>query len=606
MQESAASGSEPREVYQSRRDRIRASGLRTQRRHILLGNLRLGIVVAAMAVLVASLPKWWLVAPVVLFLLLSVLHEGVIRRLTRLRRAFHVYELALGRLNDKWAGRGRTGQRFLDSEHPYAEDLDLFGKGSLFERLCIARTRAGEETLAHWLCQPADPDTVRSRQIAVEELRPMLDLRERIAVLGADVRTGVHAQELAAWGRSAPAPPNGVLRLTALALALFQITAVALWIADISLIPGVSVKLGCWVPVLVVAGVQTLFWLKVRKRVMRVVHSVELPGHDLRLLTEVLATLEVQQFEADLLKKLLRSLESEGCRPSQQIARLSRWVDILDDREHLLLRLVGPPLLWTTQSALAIENWHRHCGPVVARWLEAVGEFEALSSLAAYAYERPTDPFPEFVADGPLFDATGITHPLLPEEKAVRNDVKLGDGSCLMIVSGSNMSGKTTLLRTVGVNAVLAMAGAPVRAQRLLLSPLNIGASIRVHDSLQDGKSRFYWEIERLKKIFDAAGNHRSLLFLLDELLHGTNSHDRKIGAESLLRGLLKRRAVGLTTTHDLALASIADALDVCAANVHFEDHFENGQITFDYRMRPGVVEKSNALELMRSIGLEV
>ncbi len=204
----------------------------------------------------------------------------------------------------------------------------------------------------------------------------------------------------------------------------------------------------------------------------------------------------------------------------------------------------------------------------------------------------------------PGFEAEACGHPLLPEARAVRNDVSLGGRTRLLVVSGSNMSGKSTLLRTLGSNAVLAQAGAPVRARRMVLSPLAVGASICLTDSLQGGISRFYAEILRLRQILDLTAGPLPVLFLIDEFLHGTNSHDRRIGAEALVRGLLARGAIGLVTTHDLALAEIVETLDGRAANVHFEDQIENGQIHFDYAMRPGVVRKSNAIELMRSVGL--
>jgi DNA mismatch repair ATPase MutS len=294
-------------------------------------------------------------------------------------------------------------------------------------------------------------------------------------------------------------------------------------------------------------------------------------------------------------------------------------MELLDSRDHVLVRLAEPFVLWTTHLAFAVEAWRRHSGPVVRRWLTATGEIEALCSLASHAFEHPDDPFPEFVgqtlssvnlATEPLLEAEGIGHPLIEESRVVRNDVRIGGaapaGPRVLIVSGSNMSGKSTLLRTLGVNAVLAQAGAPVRARRLRLSPLAVGASIRVTDSLQGGVSRFYAEILRLRQILDETARPGPVLFLIDEFLHGTNSHDRRIGAEALVLGLVERGAIGLVTTHDLALADIAVTLGERAANVHFEDHIEDGRIVFDYAMRPGVVRKSNAIELMRSVGLEI
>ena len=280
-------------------------------------------------------------------------------------------------------------------------------------------------------------------------------------------------------------------------------------------------------------------------------------------------------------------------------------IELLDSRDNLAMRLIGPLLLWTTQLAMAIEDWRQLSGPHVSRWLAAAGEMEALSSLACFAYEHPSDPFPTIVEGPPLFHAIAAAHPLLPESRSIRNDLHLSLDLRLIVVSGSNMSGKSTLLRTTGVNTVLALAGAPVRAHALTISPMQLGASIRINDSLHAGASRFYAEITRLRDIV-ALADDGHVLFLLDELLNGTNSHDRRIGAEGVVRGLVQRDAIGLVTTHDLALAAIADSLKPAAANMHFEDHLEAGVMTFDYRIRPGVVEKSNALELMRAVGLDV
>ena len=263
-------------------------------------------------------------------------------------------------------------------------------------------------------------------------------------------------------------------------------------------------------------------------------------------------------------------------------------------------------LLWRTQFAFATENWKRRCGPSIGPWIHAAGEVEALCALAGFAYEHPSHPFPEIVETGAVFDGDDLRHPLVSFARCVPNSVRLEDELRLLVVSGSNMSGKSTLLRTVGINAVLAMAGAPVRARRLRLSCVAIGATLRIQDSLQAGTSRFYAEIQRIHHIMELTRGALPILFLLDEVLHGTNSHDRAIGAEAIVRGLIDRGAIGLATTHDLALAQIADGLAPRAANVHFEDELVDGKISFDYRMRPGVVRKSNALALMRAVGLKV
>jgi DNA mismatch repair ATPase MutS len=284
-------------------------------------------------------------------------------------------------------------------------------------------------------------------------------------------------------------------------------------------------------------------------------------------------------------------------------------VEVHDWQHNNALLMFSMPFLVGTHLAWAIESWRSRHGGAVRQWLAAAGEFEALASLSAYRYEHPDDPFPE-ITTGPQrearFDGAALGHPLLPAARMVRNDVTLDETTRLLVISGSNMSGKSTLLRTVGTNAVLAFAGGPVRAQSLRLSPLALGATLRIQDSLQEGRSRFYAEITRIRQLADVAGGGRPLLFLLDELFHGTNSHDRLIGASGVLRSFLDRGAIGLVTTHDLALTAIADNLAPHAANVHFEEWFDAGEMRFDYRLKPGRVTRSNALALMRAVGLEV
>ena len=265
-----------------------------------------------------------------------------------------------------------------------------------------------------------------------------------------------------------------------------------------------------------------------------------------------------------------------------------------------------PPLLfWQMHCAVAVEIWRMRYGSAVATWLQRIGEFEALSAIGTYAYEHPADPFPELASSNEpaIYDAIGLAHPLIPVSRAVRNDVRLGPEPQVIIVSGSNMSGKTTLLRSVGVSAVMALMGAPVRATRLYISPLALGATLRIEDSLQAGRSRFYTEVLRLGQIVETA---RSVPTLLDELFHGTNSHDRSEGARGLLRSLVSLGTVGLVTTHDLALAQIGAQLAPAIGNMHFDDMLVGNEMRFDYRLKPGPVTRSNALAIMRAVGLDV
>jgi DNA mismatch repair ATPase MutS len=359
-------------------------------------------------------------------------------------------------------------------------------------------------------------------------------------------------------------------------------------------------------PFLFAVMAEMAFGFAVRPSVAAVTGAVSAPAHELRMLALLLERLENEPFTSARMMRLAGELKVEGTTASRRIKRLTRLIELLDSSENMFFRPIAHLLVWNSQFAMAVEAWRTVNGPQIGKWIEAAAEFEALCSLSAYAFERPDATFPTLEPEGPLFDAEALRHPLIPAAVAVANDVRLGSGMRLWIVSGSNMSGKSTLMRAVGLNTVLAWAGAPVACARLRISPMMIGASMSTHDSLADNRSRFYAEISRVRDVVELARTGHPTLFLLDELLSGTNSHDRRIGAEAVVRGLVEREAIGLVSTHDLALAEIVPDLNGRAANVHFEDHMEDGEIRFDYRLREGVVTRSNALELMRAVGLDV
>jgi len=555
----------------------------------------LGVVLLLLALWAGRIAWFWSLIPIALFVALVAVHDRVGRTTRRVARAVAYYENGLKRLDGDWAGSGVSGQAFLDPEHPYAADLDLFGTGSLFERLCTARTRSGEETLASWLLAPADPDTVRARQDAVTELRPRLDLREEVALLGADVREGIDPEALSSWGMIPAVYPSRTPAVVASVLAVLGLATLGVWITT-----------GVAFPLAAVALVEMAFAATQKKRVRQVLASVERRTHDLVLISELLARLEREDFTSPLLIRLRAALQTEGEPASRRVAKLARLLAMIDQGNNQFVAPFAALVLWKTHLSMAVDAWRVRTGPAISGWLAAVGEFEALESIAAYAFESPDDPFPTLIEGETRFEAEGVGHPLIPEAACVRNDVRLGGELRVLLVSGSNMSGKSTLLRTLGVNTVLALAGAPVRAKRLSLSVLAVGATLRVQDSLQAGRSRFYAELTRIRTLVGMAEGPPPLLFLLDEIFHGTNSHDRTVGAEAVILGLIDRGAIGLVTTHDLALAAVADRLAPRAVNVHFEDQLVDGTLQFDYRMRPGVVTHSNALALMRAVGLDV
>jgi hypothetical protein len=614
----------PSQEYARRLEERRQRTARLSRQERFAGNGRIAVFLAGLLLLWLAfgthiLSAWWLIVPVLLYSLLLVYHERVTRAWHRGKRAVAFYETGLARLADDWKGRGQSGIRFFDDTHPYASDLGLFGSGSLFELLCTARTRTGEDTLAAWLRGGAPPEEIHARQQAVAELRPQLDLREDLALLGGDVPAGVDFDALAAWGAEPRVLQGSWPRWVALFLGVLTTTALIGWVLILFDLLDTSTTAGRFfdrfgsLPFAALLLLQLSFAGWMRRRVERVLSAVERRGRDLALLANVLGRLERASFKSPRLSELRAALDTtahpgsgRAVPPSERIAQLGNLLDLLNSRRNQLFMPLAYLLLWGTQMAHAIEAWRAIAGPAIARWLTVVGQFEALCSLAAYSYENPDDPFPEIVTDEVCYEGEQLGHPLLPVARCVRNDLRLVGPLRLLVVSGSNMSGKSTFLRTVGINAVLALAGAPVRARRLRLTPIAIGATLRIEDSLQAGRSRFYAEILRVRQIVDLSRGPIPLLFLLDELFSGTNSHDRRLGADAVLRGLIDRGALGLITTHDLSLTQIAEQLRPRAANVHFADHLEGGQMVFDYRLQSGVVQHSNALALMRAVGLEV
>lgn len=591
-------------IYATRLASARAIEATTSRQAARLGLVRLGVFGAAIFVAVLGgldIVTWhalWL--PLLAFVVLVLWHARVNRRLYQARQRIRIHEQGVRRLEDAWAGTGRDGLAYAPEGHVFADDLDLFGRGSLFELLCTARTRAGEECLARWLITPADPDEVRARQEAIEELRSEVDLREALSVVGGEVDSALDRAAATEWGEAPIALRGAWLPWVARVLGIVSATAFFGW------------TFGGWpgLPMAALLLAQFVLTLPTWGRVAGVLDGADRPSQDLVLVGRLLRRLEQGGFRSAWLQSLAAMLETDGVPPSKRIRTLTRLTDFVDARRNQIFLPVSWLLCLGTQLAYAIERWRTENGKDLGRWVDAVGAFEAINALAGYAYEHPNDPFAEVVAGGAVFEGVQLGHPLLPDLACVRNDLWLGfpaseSAPQAVLVSGSNMSGKSTMLRTVGVNVVLALAGAPVRAERLRLSPLALGASIRITDSLQAGASHFYAEIERLHRVVDLAKGGTPALFMLDEMLHGTNSHDRRIGAEAVIHSLLDAGALGLVTTHDLALADVADE-DARMENVHFEDELVDGRMRFDYRLKEGVVTRSNAIALMRAVGLDV
>lgn len=591
----------PRSTYERlRADRQReaaALGHQADRiSHARLGTFLSGLLLAWGAVYGAWMSAWWLVAPVAAFVALVVAHDRVLFARDRVQRAVGWYEHGLARLDDRWSGMGATGDQFADPDHLFSQDLDLFGTGSLFQLLNTAQTRTGESALAAWLLTPADRPTVQDRQDAVRDLRPRVDMREQLAAAGADMRAAVDPAMLVQWATATPVLAGRWPQAAAVVLTVLTPFTFLAWNQ------GASIAL----PTLALLAM-ALFIRQFAARTNRVLHAADGPARELVVLGAVCRIVRAEQMTASRLSAIRTALSTSDGEIPDAVRQLQRLLERHDWAHNIIFTPIAVLLFWQLHLAFAVERWRARHGVAIAGWLDRIGEFEALSALSAYAYERPDDPFPDVVeaAKPPLFEAEVLAHPLIPVADAVPNDVTLGSEPQILIVSGSNMSGKTTLLRSIGVASVMALMGAPVRARQLRLSPATLGATLRIEDSLQAGRSRFYAEVLRLGQVVDLARSGPAV-FLFDELFHGTNSHDRTEGARGLLRSLLALGASGLVTTHDLALAEIAADLAPQTCNVHFDDTLVEGEMRFDYRLKPGPVTRSNALAIMRAVGLDI
>lgn len=521
-------------------------------------------------------------------------HAGVHNRLETVVR---FYERGLERLSHEWQGCGVIGEGYSSGKHLYSADLDVFGRGSLFEMLCSARTGIGRARLAGWLLHAASPDEILARQEAVAELRGVLNLQEDWAATGNSDPTHVNSSGLEEWATAPAVGFSSSLRAGALVLPVALLVIATM--ARVGLVAHWPVALG------VVVVLEALVAAPAFKRAQSVADDVVLPAFELGIIAPLLERFRRERFHSPLLLRLQSQVASHAGTSSREIARLRLWAWLLDLRRSEYFAAILSVLLWKTNFAIAVERWRARNRAQLSAWLEVIGQFEALMSLARYSYENPDHVFPHFRLAGPaFFQAEDLGHPLLSSEKCTRCDVSLdSEAHSLMIVSGSNMSGKSTLLRSIGLNTVLAMAGAPVRASRLEMSPLQLGCSIALHDSLAEGKSRFQVEVERLKDIVTVAGRD-NVLVLLDEVLGGTNSTDRRFGTKAVVGRLLHSGALCVITTHDLALTNLATDFGGRGMNVHFEETYENGQMCFDYTLRAGVLTRSNGANVIAALGL--
>ena len=537
----------------------------------------------------------WLALPLPLAVI-SALRYRLIRdsgyRMSRLRS---FYERAVQRVQGEWVGTGVTGEEFTAPDHVYATDLNILGRGSLFELLCIARTSIGQRGLATFLLETPSLQETLFRQDAVRELQTRVDLREQVASLGKFEFLESKSSTFETWLLSPTLSYSQTLRT--LILITSTLLAAMVIAGLLGLIPWINVAI-CISPLIVFHSCVGLIF---RNRVNKMQEWCLPISVETQVLREGLRLLGRGQFQSPKLGQLSEQVGNA----SHAVHKLERLLSALNERNKEWF--YGPSLLLMvgTQMCMAVEQWRKEHELSLRVWLQAWAEFEALNALAAYAYENPANTFPEFASGEVCFEARALGHPLLSHSSCIVNDVTLNQTNRFYVVSGSNMSGKSTLLRAIGINAVLAFAGSPVQASALRMSRLSVFASISIVDSLLNGTSRFLAEMERLRRTIESASK-MPVLFLVDEIFSGTNSRDRRIATEAVVRTLVERGAIGALSTHDLLICEIGCSETLHGTNVHMGAREGGGPLDFDYRLKQGVKEEANALAIARMAGVPV
>jgi membrane protein implicated in regulation of membrane protease activity len=615
----SSSDATPATTYAHRRDAFAAEERRLAgisfRYSLARGALFAAFVVCLGVILVrGGLPGWrwwagagfWLVA----FLWILPYHDRVIKRMRREGELRRINEEGLLRLVRDWAHLPLpTLPEPEDSARPIARDLNLFGRASVAQLLGTVHTPPGKTALASWLLHSAPPEEIVRRQEAVAELAPEIDLRQQLQVRARPMdQRPPDIEPFLRWAEEADSKGDSpwLLRrpsLIWLFRALTVLTPLSGLAAALTPLPSALF--------LLLATVNIALGYLLRERTYGTFDRIGAREKDFQQYAEALATIAGHPYRTGELRRMAGELTHRDRPAHAWMDLLHRRLDLSDVRHSSYLHLpLAAIFLWDFHVLLLLETWQRDAGAQARGWLAALGRFEALAALGSLKFEQPEWCFPQVDPSVDRFAAEALGHPLIADAHRIGNDVEVGPAGTFLLVTGSNMSGKSTLLRSIGVNAALAQAGGPVAATRLRMPPVTLATSILVEDSLADGVSFFMAELQRIQKVVAAADRShaegRILLYLLDEVLRGTNSYERQVAVRRVVLHLLGRGAIGAVSTHDLQLAEVGELKSVCVP-VHFRETVHPGgdpPMTFDYAMRPGVATTVNALKLMELVGL--
>ena len=594
------------EIQHDYRDRLEANAREAARikgRIRFIGLLRLVVFVGAVAgiYLLRDAGAWaWgsvALAGIAVFLGLARVHDRWFRRKEFVDCRERVIRRELALLEYRFEGID-GGDEFIDPTHDYSFDLDLFGSKSFFAYLNRSATAVGRKALACTMLSPdLTADTIRRRQAAIEELSSRTDLRIDFQSWGAC--SGESPADSRLLEQLAALPRFGTGRLVhrlILAIPVLYLVLVVLWLAGA--IAG-SVIVWPFIALRAVAGV-------LAKRVTRVEGQLRGALASLSHYARLFEMVEQNRFESEWLGQLQRVCVDGHGSVSQRVARLRRLLGNLDQRCNFVgFTVLNGFLLWDLRQLNALNRWLDENREQLPRWLDVLAQFDALCSLATFRYNHPHYVFPRIVLDRrPVMQAEALGHPLIPRDRCVCNDVAPMNEGSFQVITGANMAGKSTYLRTIGINYLLGCMGAPVCARSMTFTPLPLFTGLRASDSLADNESYFFAELKRLQQIVVRLRAGEKLFVILDEILRGTNSVDKQTGSLALVRQLVEAGAAGIIATHDLVLGQLAEKLPGQISNYRFEATIEGDELTFTYRLQPGIARNMNACFLMKKMGI--
>ena len=492
------------------------------------------------------------------------------------------------------------GREFIDAGHPYSYDLDLFGRKSLFQALGRTCTHIGKQTLATWMQHHlTEKAAIETRQESIRDMSRRMEFREAFRVTGS-INRGADSdeEEISRWSQT----PSVLQHLWWVKLCLWAVPGINILLLALGLLHILSLS---WFGMMFTVFVILSFGL-----IQRVTLIQESYGKKLKTLNRyarLITLAKGETWQAPALRELTDKLDIDGHSPAEALTQLSKELDRLDLRNNQLLYVIlEGSMFFQLHQIVRIERWKARYGKYLMGWLEAVGELDALCSLGTFAYNHPAYTYPTITNQPFCFLARNMGHPLMPEAQCVKNDATIPSRPYFLIITGANMAGKSTYLRTIGVNYLLACMGCPVCCESLTLYPAHLITSLRTTDSLSDNESYFFAELKRLKRIIDLLNKGQELFIILDEILKGTNSADKQKGSLDLIRQFMRLKADGIIATHDLLLGTLADQFPEYIRNYCFEADIKDNELTFSYRLREGVAQNMNACFLMRKMGITI